>query len=94
MRPKKAAQHRHAKRRAAERHGMNLNKFDLKSARSQIQSGQAKFIERKSLRVTVWVVALQGKEVPVLYDKKSHSIVTVLPTDARELGITEMDVRA
>jgi len=85
MRPKKINQQKHAKRRAAERHGLALNKFDFKQAREQIQTGKAVFLERKSLRVTAWMVNLGGKDVPVIYDKKSHSVVTCLPEGAKEV---------
>ena len=83
-RRKAAGQRRHAKRRAAERHGIVLNKFDIKQAVLQIQNGSALFLERQSLRVTKWSVALGGKRVSVVYDRKSHTLATVLPENSRE----------
>ena len=84
-RSKKKAQNIHAKRRAIERYGLSLNKFALKEMVRQIQSGKAQFLERSSIRVTKWLVKHEGQMIPVVYDNKSHTVVTFLPDDAREL---------
>jgi hypothetical protein len=82
-----AAQKRHAKRRALERHG--LSDVSLKKIVADIQRGKAQFVERQSLRVTKWLVTVGGKQVLVVYDNKSHTVATFLPENARELAATE-----
>ena len=84
-RPKKTAQNVHAKRRAQERHGLQLNKRALREIVEQIRSNKARFIVRSSHRAKVFAVMVNGKEIAVVYDNKSHTIVTFLPEDAREL---------
>lgn len=68
----------HAERRAIERFGVLL---DIPQAVKDIQSGKATFVERQSLRCTVWKITQQDKEMVVVYDKNRKMIVTVLPED-------------
>jgi hypothetical protein len=81
---KKVAQRRHAKRRAAERYGLELNRHDMRTLVEQIQHGDAEFIERQSLRVSVWWVTVGGKRCRVVYDRLRKTIVTFLPEEPRE----------
>lgn len=82
---KKKAQTAHAKRRAQERHGLKLNKFALREIVRQIQQNKAKFIESQSHRVKKFLVTVEGREMLAVYDNKSHTVVTFLPENAREL---------
>ncbi len=76
------AQRAHAKRRAAERFGLNLTKEAQREIVSRIQNGKAKFLEKQSLRISLWLVDWNGTEMRVVYDKNRKSIVTCLPLKA------------
>lgn len=78
---KKTCQRIHAKRRALERHGLQLNRFDLFEMVKLIQGQKAEFVERQSLRVTVWRVPWGDRKLKVVYDKVRKNIVTVLPVE-------------
>jgi membrane-bound lytic murein transglycosylase MltF len=79
---KAAAQKHHARRRMNERHGQTLNSQQHADLVRQIHTGQAKFIERQSNRVSVWAVIHAGVEIRVVYDRNTKNIVTVLPSPA------------
>jgi hypothetical protein len=74
---KAVAMKRHTARRAAERFGMGVNMDDLARL---IQQKQGRFVERQSVRVTVWDVEYKGTTLRVVYDKKRGMPVTVLNT--------------
>lgn len=76
---KAKAQRRHAQRRARGRYGVHLNRADLDAMVRQIQAGKATFLRRQSGRVSLFAVDMQGLRVPVVYDRKRKTIVTVLP---------------
>lgn len=69
----------HAKRRALERFGLELNRQDLRSIVDIIQKQQARFIERQSLRVTIWEVMYSGQLMRAVYDSKRKAVVSFLP---------------
>lgn len=75
---KKTAQRRHAKRRAAQRFGVNVGTETLRAAVTAIQSGQAKHIETQSNRISVHELEIHGILMRVVYDKHRKEIVTVL----------------
>lgn len=84
-RPSKSTnQKRHARRRAAERYDLDLHQDAQQKIIRAIQGGEAKFIRRQSLRVTVWEVEFEGRKLPVVYDRKRKTIATVLPVAALE----------
>jgi hypothetical protein len=60
------------------RYGITL---DHSAALADIHSGKARFVERQSHRVTLWLVEQHGKIMPVVYDKDRDSIATVLPIE-------------
>ncbi len=68
----------HAKRRAFERYGINLNHKLLNSIKKRIKTKNAVFIKRHSLRVTEWEVEVASKNVRLLYDSIHHEVVTCL----------------
>ncbi len=75
---------RHSRLRAAQRYGITLTREVLAELVNQIQtqSPQAEFIERQSLRVTVWRVTLDGgRQVPVAYDTHRKTLITFLPPE-------------
>jgi hypothetical protein len=77
--PKLKTQKRHAKIRALERYAIGLTNQGLDQAVKMIQKGKATFIERQSLRVTVWEMDIDGKRVRVVYDKLRKNLATFLP---------------
>lgn len=84
---KAKCQARHAARRSLERYGFEINQA---AAIQKIQAGKARFIERQSLRITLWEVEAAGKRVKVVYDSKRKTIVTALPADE----ISEIEIIA
>lgn len=79
---KKAAQNRHAKRRAYERHGLVLRTQDLQKIVGLIRNGDSKLLGYQSLRVSGHQVTWEGKEIKVLYDNHRRTVITVLPEGA------------
>lgn len=79
----------HAKRRFLERYGMTFSTRDLDAIVSQIKTGQASFISRQSLRVTIWDVFYCGTLMRVVYDKNTKNIVTVFPHETQAEGPTK-----
>ena len=77
--PKAANQIYHVKKRFLERFGVSLSNEDLNSMIEKIQGQTAVFIKKTSLRVTIWQVPLHGRLYEVVYDKRTKTIVTVLP---------------
>jgi hypothetical protein len=82
---KREAQRRHAKRRAAERFGVNLNHALHTELVQAIQAGQATFVRRQSHRVSHFDVTLPtGQTARVVYDRHRKVLITVLPPEARD----------
>jgi hypothetical protein len=81
---KRAAQMRHAKRRANERYGLHLNDNDLLAITRMIQHGEGTFVERMSIRVALWDLVWQGVPVRIAYDSERHTPVTFLHRDKRD----------
>jgi elongation factor P--beta-lysine ligase len=76
---KERAERIHAERRFIERVGIDLTQNLHELLVSQIKKGKLKFVERQSVRVTLWETELNGITVHLVYDKKRKQIVTVLP---------------
>ena len=64
--------------RAKERLGMDVNKEIRQSLIAKIQNNKLEFVERQSVRITVWRTILNGINVRLVYDKNRKTIVTVL----------------
>lgn len=78
---KKLSQRAHAKRRFIERTGTTLSKALRRDLVRRIQDGKATFLDKQSNRVSLWKVPeLTGDHV-LVYDKRTHEIVTVLPLE-------------
>ncbi|HET6495316.1 MAG TPA: hypothetical protein VFH61_08140 [Thermoleophilia bacterium] len=77
------AQRRHARRRAQERYGINLDNELLIAWVSAIQGQNpavpVRPLGRESTRLTHFAITHGDIEVPVVYDKQRKQIVTVLP---------------
>ena len=83
---KAKAQRNHAKKRSVERFGAAIGDTGLAKIVAQIQNGQAKFVERQSLRISVWEIDYHGQRCNVVYDKQRKTIVTFLFTDDSPLA--------
>lgn len=75
-------QKKHARRRAAARYAVNLHDDAQERIVRSIQSGEARLIRRQSQRVGVYEVSHEGKKLPVVYDRKRKTLITVLPEEA------------
>jgi hypothetical protein len=75
-------QRKHAKRRAFERFGLTLHADAQQQIVRSIQNREARLIRRQSRRVLVFEVEHEGQKLPVVYDCKRKTIVTVLPLEA------------
>ena len=80
---KKHSQRVHAKRRAFERFGIQLNRKDLFKIGEAIRKNKAQLLERQSKRVTMFLFPDGWEKIKtpfkVAYDGKRHQIMTVIP---------------
>ncbi len=74
----------HAKQRAKERYGINLNKQARHEIVQMIQTNQAEFVGKESNSRTLWRVQYQDQSLNVVYDKARSTMCTVLPKEAAE----------
>ena len=74
----------HAKQRAEERYGLNLNKEARHEIVQMIQTNQAEFVGKESNSRTLWRVQYQDQSLNVVYDKARSTMCTVLPKEAHE----------
>lgn len=88
---KARAQRKHAKARALERFDLEVTDRDLGEMVRQIQSGEAQFVRKQSLRVSVFKVVVQDKPLIAVYDKKRNTIATVYPIQWEEHNDREID---
>jgi hypothetical protein len=79
----------HAKRRAAERYDLALNKDARREIVQMIQTNRAEFVSRQSNNRSLWRVAFQDKSLNVVYDRQRSTLCTVLPPEAREFKQTD-----
>jgi len=76
----------HAKRRAAERYGVAVNRAALREVTRQIQSGEAAFVEKQSLRLSCFLVVIDGRKMIAIYDRVRKTAVTFLPREDKRYG--------
>lgn len=81
----------HAKRRAAERYDLELNKDARREIVQKIQTNQAEFVHKQSNNRSLWKVNFQDKTLNVVYDKQRSTLCTVLPPDAREFRFSHSE---
>jgi len=93
MPPKKtpAILNQHAKKRAKERYGIDLNKYARREITASIQSNQAEFVHKTSHNRSLWRVSHEGETLNVVYDKQRKTFCTVLPKDAFDAYKEEPD---
>lgn len=75
---KQQSQRIHAMRRALERFEVSLTRAQYNLLVDQIQQKQAEMVLTISNRLTIYRLALDGREAHALYDKRRHTIVTFL----------------
>ena len=78
---KATRQRAHAKRRALERYGLDINRRRMKEIVVLLQAGLAEFLERQSCRISLWKMNIDGVDVRVVYDNKRKTIVSFLPLE-------------
>lgn len=83
MTSKKRAQQRHARQRFRERFGIELKPHVAQAIIRGIRDGKAKLVERQSLRVVVYRVSIEGKEMDIVYDRTRKTVVTALYPEAK-----------
>jgi hypothetical protein len=77
---KRASNHLHAKRRAAERYGLNLTQDVHRAIVKIIQERGGKLqAQRQSNSRTIFTLPYDGNWLKVVYDKVHHNLVTILP---------------
>jgi hypothetical protein len=69
----------HAMKRAAERYGVECTLEMYWRLKNRIQKKEARFIARKTNRITIWEVEQDGRIYKVAYDTKRHQIASFLP---------------
>lgn len=80
---KAEAQNRHAKRRALERYGIDLNRHKRQEIINKIHNGIAVLVRKQSHRVSIFSVKFEGQEVIVVYDKQRKTLASFLPLEAK-----------
>jgi len=77
---KSQSQRIHAKKRATQRYGIELNKEKHKDLVSRIQNNKdVIFLEKQSNRISVFAILQGSIWVPVVYDRERKTIVSFLP---------------
>lgn len=74
-------QRRHARQRARERFGLELDEHQLRAVVNRIQRGESRFLEKQSNRVSLHQVEYMGAEMVVVYDRRRKNVVTVWPSE-------------
>jgi hypothetical protein len=74
----------HAKKRAEQRHGLTLNRYDLNEMRNHIVRSKAFCVERQSIDRAKFYIVFRGKEMVVVYSRRHKTIVTLLPPGCPE----------
>jgi len=80
---KAQAMKEHARKRAMERYGMELTEPLYNEFCNWIKTGdpRAVFLEKQSLRVSLWAFRHKEQWLPIIYDKVRHTLVSVLPQE-------------
>lgn len=81
----KINQRAHAKRRAAERFGIELNKHSMRELVRAIQNKKSLLVERCNNRCTAHVLYFGGTIVKVVYDKHRKAPVTFVYPNQDEI---------
>lgn len=71
----------HAKRRARERYGVSLNRFDIAAMVAMIKNNQATFLRRQSNTRTVYEIPYMDRMWIAVYSTTAGTILTFLTHD-------------
>ena len=82
----------HAKKRARQRAGVDLNHDDRRNIVKMIQSGEADFVAKQSNTRSLFKVDYEDTSLNVVYDKARHALRTVLPQSAWEFQGSQAQV--
>lgn len=80
-RRKSGAARRHARQRADERFALSLSEADYAFLVRLVQLRQGDQLRRAEKGRELWLVRFRGQRLPVVYDRRSRVIVSVLPPD-------------
>jgi hypothetical protein len=77
---------KHAKRRARERYGLEINRRDRQELIARIMNGDGKFIPSRQLNRNnknrrMWQIHYRGKDLLVIFDQRVKALVTFLPIE-------------
>lgn len=78
---KKSSQQKHAKKRALERHEIDLTQEDFKKIKDMIESGRSELLKKQSHRVSIRKIILNNNEYVIVYDHNRKTVVSFLPKD-------------
>jgi hypothetical protein len=85
-RPDRKALRKYAATMAIQRHGIELTKAMRRELLDKIHSDQYLYAEAKSGTRTMFVLRVDGKDIPVVYSRTTRDIVDVLPTHAWQIA--------
>lgn len=90
---KKNAQNAHFKRRMIERYNIFFNRKEKAKVLSSIKCDHedAVFLYKKSNTRSVWQVEMQGKRIPIVYDRARQNLVTCLTWSMVEENMKEFE---
>jgi phage FluMu gp28-like protein len=81
---KAEGQNKHAKQRAMERYGIDLNRHKRLEIVHMIQHGKATCVRKQSHRVSIFSLQYENQEIVVVYDKQRKTLASFLPLEAKE----------
>lgn len=85
-RPKADKGRTHAMDRALERHGLRLNRREVKEIGNRIDAGNARFVEEENDAIALYLVEYGGRRLPVIYNRIERFIITILEDGCRRLN--------
>ncbi len=75
----------HAAQRAAERFGTELTKGDMAQLVRLVQRRDGRRLEKQQQNRELWLITYQNQLIPVVYDTRGKTIVSVLPADHKSV---------
>ncbi len=75
----------HAVQRAAERFGTELTKADMAQLVGKVQRRDGRRLEKQQQNRELWLVTYRSQSIPVVYDTRGKTIVSVLPADHKSV---------
>lgn len=84
---KAQAQRAHAKNRAKERYGIDINRHDQRTLVDMIKTRQTVCLEIQSNRISIHKLKFKDTVIKIVYDKTRSTIVSFLPLEDRPKSI-------